>query len=31
VENGPGPTTIMDDLDAVVMLQAVNPINKINA
>jgi len=31
VENGPGPMTITDDLDAVVMLQAVNPIDKINA
>jgi len=31
VENGPGLMTIMDDLDKVVMLQAVNPIEKINA
>jgi len=30
VENGPGPMTITDDLDMVVMLQAVNPIDKIN-
>jgi len=28
MENGPGPTTITDDLNVVVTLQAVNPIKK---